>query len=243
MQSMQVVDLFCGLGGFSAGAIEAGAEVILGVDHDSVPLKLWAANIPGARAKLAKLGSDGTQIDLPQASPSLHVHTSPPCTDLSLARGGKLPAADVEAGIHMIRWALDLVLERGDESWSLENVSTPKTREVLTEYATRFPGLVGWTTLDAAEFGAAQTRIRLIAAPLRLIENPNAPAAIASLTIFPISLISSSEALSCVIPLSPMTKALTAPCGVCVPTSIAKGFFSKVSKYSGKVSHSQLIPS
>ena len=167
---MQVVDLFCGLGGFSAGAIEAGAEVILGVDHDSVPLKLWAANIPGARAKLAKLGSDGTQIDLPPASPSLHVHTSPPCTDLSLARGGKLPAADVEAGIQMIRWALDLVLERGDESWSLENVSTPKTREVLTEYATRFPGLVGWTTLDAAEFGAAQTRIRLIAAPMRLIE-------------------------------------------------------------------------
>jgi site-specific DNA-cytosine methylase len=49
---MQVVDLFCGLGGFSAGAIEAGAEVILGVDHDSVPLKLWVANVPGARAKI-----------------------------------------------------------------------------------------------------------------------------------------------------------------------------------------------
>ena len=121
---MQVVDLFCGLGGFSAGAIEAGAEVILGVDHDSVPLKLWAANIPGARAKLAKLGSDGTQIDLPPASPALHVHTSPPCTDLSLARGGKLPEADVEAGIQMIRWALDLVLERGDKSDRCECVGT-----------------------------------------------------------------------------------------------------------------------
>ena len=35
----------------------------------------------------------------------------------------------------MLRWALDLVLERGDYSWSLENVSTPKTREVLAEYA------------------------------------------------------------------------------------------------------------
>ena len=30
---MRVIDLYCGLGGFSAGAIEAGAEVILGVDN------------------------------------------------------------------------------------------------------------------------------------------------------------------------------------------------------------------
>ena len=56
---MQVCDLFCGLGGFSAGAIEAGAEVILGVDRGSVPLKLWAANVPGGRAKLATLGLRG----------------------------------------------------------------------------------------------------------------------------------------------------------------------------------------
>ena len=70
----------------------------------------------------------------------------------------------------MVRWALDLVLARGDHSWSLENVSTPRTREVLAEYAARFPGRVAFATLDAAEFGAAQTRIRLIAAPPKLIK-------------------------------------------------------------------------
>ena len=70
----------------------------------------------------------------------------------------------------MLRWALDLVLERGDHSWSMENVSTPTTRAVLAEYAARFPGRVGFATLDAAEFGAAQTRIRLIAAPPKLIK-------------------------------------------------------------------------
>ena len=76
----------------------------------------------------------------------------------------------MDDGLQMLRWALDLVLERGDHSWSLENVSTPRTREVLTEYAARFPGRVGFATLDAAEFGAAQTRIRLIAAPPKLIK-------------------------------------------------------------------------
>ena len=39
-----------------------------------------------------------------------------------------------------------------------------------TEYAERFPDRVGFATLDAAEFGAAQTRIRLIAAPPKLIK-------------------------------------------------------------------------
>jgi site-specific DNA-cytosine methylase len=170
---MQVVDLFCGLGGFSAGAIDAGATVILGADKDSVPLKLWAANVPGGRAKLATLGKDGGAIELPPPSPSIHVHLSPPCTDLSPARNGSVhsaAAADVEGGVRMLRWALDVVLERGDHSWSLENVSTPTTRAVLTEYADRFPGRVGFATLDAAEFGAAQTRTRLIAAPPKLIE-------------------------------------------------------------------------
>ena len=90
---MQVVDLFCGMGGFSAGAFDAGATVVLGADKDSVPLKLWAANVPGGRARLVTLGSDnGDSIELPPPSPSVHVHSSPPCTDLSSARNGS--AAD-----------------------------------------------------------------------------------------------------------------------------------------------------
>ena len=167
---MQVVDLFCGLGGFSAGAINAGATVILGVDQDSVPLKLWAANVPSGRASLVTLGNDRDVIELPQPSPLLHIHSSPPCTNLSSARNGAATAADVEGGVLMMRWALDLVLERGDHSWSIENVSTPTTRSLLAEYADRFPERVGYATLNASDFGASQTRIRLIAAPPQLIQ-------------------------------------------------------------------------
>ena len=85
--------MFCGLGGFSAGAIDAGATVILGADKDSVPLKLWAANVPGGRATLATLGKDGDAIELPPPSPSIHVHSSPPCTELSPARNGSVHSA------------------------------------------------------------------------------------------------------------------------------------------------------
>ena len=55
---MEVVDAFCGAGGFSAGAMAAGCSVTMGIDSDPVPLKLWAANMaialsgpsPGAAA-------------------------------------------------------------------------------------------------------------------------------------------------------------------------------------------------
>ena len=74
---MKVVDLFAGLGGSSAGALAARAEVILGVDHDPVPLKLWSANVPGGRAVLSSLGSSsGDAVSLPPPSPHLHVHAS-----------------------------------------------------------------------------------------------------------------------------------------------------------------------
>ena len=167
---MKVVDLIAGLGGFSAGAIAAGAEVILGVDHDSVPLKLWSANVSGGRAVLSSLGPSGDAVSLPPPSPHLHVHASTPCTDLSPARGRSATPADVASGVCMLRWALDLVLERGDYSWSLENVSTPKTREVLADYAARFPEKVAFATLDAADFGSPQTRIRLIAGQPALVK-------------------------------------------------------------------------
>ena len=111
---MKVVDLFSGLGGFSAGAIAAGADVILGVDHDPVPLKLWSANVSGGRAVLSSLGPSGDDVSLPPPSPHLHVHASTPCTDLSPARGRSATPADVASGVCMLRWALDLVLERGD---------------------------------------------------------------------------------------------------------------------------------
>ena len=167
--AISICDLYVGLGGFSAGAIAAGANVIIGVDCESVPLRTWSANVPSGRAVLAKLGPDGSAINLPAPSPGLHVHLSPPCTELSLARAGNTTAAGVQDGLGQMRWCLDLVLERGDLSWSLENVSTPATRALLTEFADRFADRVAWASLDAADYGAAQTRTRLIAGPPELL--------------------------------------------------------------------------
>ena len=53
---MKLVDMFCGVGGFSAGAREF-AKPVLGVDNDDVMVRLWAANTKG-KGQLAELWRD-----------------------------------------------------------------------------------------------------------------------------------------------------------------------------------------
>ena len=93
---MDVVDAFCGAGGFSAGAMAVGCRVTTGVDRDSVPLKLWAANT-GGRAVNATIGRD--PVPWPDARPGLHVHFSPECTPLSKARSGGATRGEVDAAL------------------------------------------------------------------------------------------------------------------------------------------------
>ena len=73
--------------------------------------------------------------------------------------------------------------------------------------------------------------------------NPRAPASIPSWTIFAISTKSSGVGSSFRAPLSPMTYARTEPCGTCVAMSMTLGISSRASKYSGKVSQFQSMPS
>lgn len=127
----------------SCGAIEAGAKVVLAVDSDPAPLKVLGSNAPATTCVVATLGEGRDDVVLPSAAPDLHVHVSraagssrcgahtltrasclcrqmsTPCTELSVARRDL--KADTSAGLQMIRWAVRFVLERNDESWSLEN--------------------------------------------------------------------------------------------------------------------------
>ena len=165
-RDMRVCDLFAGLGGFTCGALEAGADVVLAVDSDPAPLKLLGANAPRTKTVVATLGKDS--VELPPAAPDLHVHMSTPCTTLSVARSGKGTATS-DHGLQMIRWAVELVLERGDHSWSLENVATRATRALFSELEAAHPERVACAVFDSADFGAPQSRTRLIAGPKRLI--------------------------------------------------------------------------
>ena len=93
----------------------------------------------------------------------------------------------MSAALGAVRWCLDLVLERGYASFSLENVATPALVSLLDEYARRHPSRVAHVVLDAADYGVPSNRARLIA---------STPAVIQRLKEMPVTRVSVAEAFA-----------------------------------------------
>ena len=183
---MRLVDGFCGAGGWSAGAVAAGCIPVLGIDSDEAPLKLWATNcIPAGHAVCAIIGQDA--VDWPDAAADVHVHLSPPCTSLSKARAGSASATSVATALDAVRWCVQLVLDKGYTSWSMENVATPAVVACVAELARQHPDRVAHLTLDAADYGVGSNRVRLVA---------STPAVIRALKEMPVQRVSVADALA-----------------------------------------------
>ena len=151
-----VIDLFCGMGGFSQGAIDAGAEVILSVDSWDYAVKVHKENHPDVKIIKMELGHPSHYrmfkrlVDEYRAKGyHVHIHGSPPCQALSNAS-----RHDASEGMPLVLWFLDLVERCVPDSWSMENVVPVRKR--LPEGT---PSVV----LNSADFGVAQTRRRCYA--------------------------------------------------------------------------------
>ncbi len=151
-----VIDLFCGMGGFSQGAIEAGAKVVLAVDLWDEVLKVHAQNHPNTPIKRMTLGERyhfslfKREVEKwRELGYHVHIHGSPPCQALSNAS-----SRNPEEGMPLVIWFLDCVKYADPDSWSMENVVPVRKR--LPEGT---PSVI----LNSADFGVAQTRRRCFA--------------------------------------------------------------------------------
>lgn len=150
-----VVDLFCGMGGFSQGAIDAGAEVILSVDSWNQACDVHRANHPEVRVDCEELGNPLWYkwllkfLEPYRANHHIHLHGSPPCQALSNAS-----TRDPEEGMPLVIWYLNLVKSVQPDSWSMENV-VPVRKKLPEETPS--------VTLNSADFGVPQTRRRCYA--------------------------------------------------------------------------------
>ena len=163
--------LCTGIGGFSAGAIEAGNEVVLGIDDCSEALSCFAANNPGAKAKCLTLPAE---VNWPTGD-DVHAHFSPPCTALSRARAGSATAEQLDGGMEHLRWSVKMGLTHFT-SFSVETVSVPSTKALMDEQVEANPGRFSYHEVECSDYGVPQTRRRLIAGSpemiLRLKEMP-----------------------------------------------------------------------
>jgi DNA (cytosine-5)-methyltransferase 1 len=152
-----VVDLFCGMGGFSCGAVMAGAEVVLAIDSWSAALEVHRLNHPNSGHIKMELGGDNLRSVaalIKRHIPSgrrWHLHGSPPCQLLSVANRN---TSNASKGMYLVRWYLDLVRLCQPDSWSMEQV--PAARKYLDCRQFEFCEII-----NAMDYGIPQTRKRL----------------------------------------------------------------------------------
>lgn len=106
IEQLYAFDLFCGAGGSSWGAAQAGVQIVGGVDIDPVAVKTFRANFPDATV----WESDAAILDLDRVVAKIGrvdlLLASPECTNLTHAKGNKKrDAKSKETALQVLRYA------------------------------------------------------------------------------------------------------------------------------------------
>lgn len=165
----RAVDLFCGLGGFSQGAVDAGHTVVLAVDNWKEGLAAHRRNHPRTAHSRLTLGYE-TQDELeklirkhvPEGS-EWHLHGSPPCQKVSKMRAIS-HGMSVDAGMELVSWYLQLVVKLEPTTWSFEEVNIGELRGVMQFAKLLWPDVVDYEVIHMEKYGVPQSRKRMIAA-------------------------------------------------------------------------------
>ena len=160
-----VIDLFCGCGGFTTGAVIAGCRVSLACDSDFEALQCHKNNHPECTHSNAPLPMD---IAFP-TDRRFHLHGSPPCQKFSVAGVRNRHEGDRERPGHLIKWFLETAITCGAHSWSMEQVSTPKVIDIINEVREKNRGLVSYAIVNFQDLGVPQSRKRVICGPPWLV--------------------------------------------------------------------------
>jgi len=169
--STEVFDLFCGAGGFSQGAVQAGHRVVFACDSDAASIETHTRNHPrGCEHRCAQLPL--SDIPYPTDGRAFHLHGSPPCQKFSGAHGraGGATEDEVESGASLVYWFLQEALERsGCTSWSMEEVDSPHIQRILEQFRRKHRKEIDWDVFEFEQLGVPQTRTRILAGTPALI--------------------------------------------------------------------------
>lgn len=179
--------MFAGLGGFSEGAEQAGCRVVWAANHWQAAVDTHEANHPETAHKCQDLHqADWTQVpahDLLLASPA--------CTGHTPARGKDRPHHDAARST---AWAVVSALECHAPAFALiENVPAFLKWKLFPAWCAAVTALgyaIAPHTVDAADHGVAQHRVRVIIAltrsqhPIELSLTPRAHIPAASIVEF-----------------------------------------------------------
>ena len=169
MKKKTVVDLFCGAGGLSKGFLDAGYDVVLGVDYDESALKTFQENHGTATAMKLDLYNHDNITCIVDFLKEKGIHTldvlvgGPPCQGYS--QKGQRKTINDDRNF-LFRYFVEVVREVQPLYFVMENVPNLLTAEngyFKNEITTLFKDMgyiVNADVLCAANYGVPQNRNR-----------------------------------------------------------------------------------
>lgn len=184
-EQLTVIDFFCGAGGFSEGFRQMGFDILYGYDNWKPAVETFNHNFD-LHCEPKNILDLKSSIDEILSIPDTDVIIgSPPCVSFSSSnRSGK---ADKSLGVELTETFLKIVAVKKHQpnsrlkAWFMENVTNSK-RYLQPSYTFKDLGLSEWatshkispnkiaidlldntTSINSADYGAIQSRIRLIA--------------------------------------------------------------------------------
>ena len=164
---MNAIDLFAGCGGLSKGFMDAGFEIIVGVDNDQAALNTFQLNHNGAVAMNADLSKQETFDEIKRIAGDRGIDViiaGPPCQGFSLT--GPRNFDDQRNKLYLA--VFEVVKQYNPKAFIIENVpgmATLYQGQIKDEILRRFDALgynVDCKILCAADYGVPQLRRRLI---------------------------------------------------------------------------------
>ena len=164
---MNVIDLFSGCGGLSKGFMDAGCDVMLGVDIDQAALNTFELNHPGA------IGLNGSLADAPTFNRMKEIIGTrsvdlivggPPCQGFSLTGPRNFDDERNKLYLSYIK-AVKLFRPKGFIIENVPGMATLYKGEVKDEILKRFTRMgynIKCKVLCAADYGVPQIRRRLV---------------------------------------------------------------------------------
>lgn len=170
---LKFVDFFCGMGGASQGAAEAGCDVVLAVDSWGEALRVHKLNHSRGTVHVCTTLPSKLPLPFPTRGTRWHCHGSPPCTTVSTAQYAQEPGEeDIATAVGLIEWYVKFAIDSGATSWTMEQVATPPVRQALDALRkpkSRYRTHIDYEVLDFARIGVPQHRRRVIAGSPHLI--------------------------------------------------------------------------
>lgn len=178
---IRAIDLFCGIGGNSLAAKQAGIEIVAGFDKWDLATKVYQENFPNAlifnkaleQINIRKIKENLGNIDLILASPE--------CTSHSIARGNRVPdKQSMSLAFQVTRFA-----KAFQPRWILiENVTQMARWDNYKKFKKSLIDLgyfISEQELTASDFGTPQSRKRLfmlcdkVTTPTAVVPRPDIP--------------------------------------------------------------------